>query len=102
MARDRVKEVHDQAASTLLNIRRDFNCEAISKGLVPPDVPKDAEGYLTVSFHMAGMRSAWVMQSRLRKRYPELDTRVVAVVDKNWQAEVRVKKREAETDEDRD
>lgn len=97
MSRNRAREVADTAASTLKNVKRDFNCQAISKGLTPPDAPKDEGGYFTVSYHWAGLRSAWVMQSKLRKKYTDLDTVVVAVVDKDWKAEVRVK-RKAQTD----
>jgi hypothetical protein len=97
--RDRAREVADQAASTLLNVQRDYHCKVISKGIEPPDVPKDEGGYYTVSFHMAGTRSAWVMQAKLRKRYPELDTKVVAVVDKDWKAEVRVKMKAGDTED---
>ncbi len=92
MPRDRAKEVADQAASTLKNVQRDFHCQVIAAGVKPPDVPKDDEGYYTVSYHWAGMGSAWVMQSRLRKRYPGLDTKVVKVLDQDWQAEIRVRK----------
>lgn len=91
MARDRAREVADQAASTLLNVKRDFYCQVIAKGVEPPDVPRDEAGYYTVSYHMAGMKSAWVMQARLRKAYPGLDTKVEKVLDKDWKAEVRVK-----------
>lgn len=89
--RDRAREVADQAASTLMNIKRDYYCQVIEKGIEPPDVPKDADGFYTVSYHHAGMRSAWVMQSKLRKLYKQLDTVVVKVLDKEWKAEVRVK-----------
>ncbi len=97
MSRDRAKEIADQAASTLMNIKRDFNCQVIAAGIEPQDITKDDEGFYTVSYHMAGKRSAWVMQARLRKKYPELDTKVVNVVDMpcDWQAEVRVKLKEA-------
>lgn len=99
MPRDRAREVTDQAASALLNTKRDFHCKVIEKGIEPLDVPKDDNGFYTVSYHMAGMGSAWVMQSKLRKKYPGLDTKVVNVVDIpcDWQAEVRVK-RKVETD----
>ena len=94
MARDRAREVADQAASTLMNVRRDFYCQVIAKGVEPPDVPRDAEGFYTVSYHMAGTKSAWVMQARLRKMYGELDTKVEKVLDKDWKAEVRVKRKQ--------
>lgn len=99
MERDRAKEVANQAASTLLNVKRDFYCKVIEKGVVPPEVPKDDEGYFTVSYHMAGMRSAWVMQSKLRRKYSGLDTKVVNVVDIpcTWNAEVRVKQKVNDT-----
>lgn len=93
MERDRAVEVANMAASTLLNVDRDYNCAIIAKGLEPKDVTKDAQGFYTVSKHMAGMRSAWVMQAKLRKKYEALDTKVVNVTDSpcEWKAEVRVK-----------
>jgi hypothetical protein len=96
MPRDRAKEVSNQAASTMLNINRQFYCDCISKGVAVPGVPVDEQGYLTISYHMAGTRPAWVMQARLRKRYPMLDTKVVNVTDLpvKHNAEVRVKLRE--------
>ena len=93
MNRDRHSEVANQAASTLLNINRDYYCSVISSGISPPDIPKDKEGYFTVSYHFAGVDSAYVTQNRLRKKYPNLDTKVVNVHDLpvKWKAEVRVK-----------
>lgn len=92
-SRDRAKEAANQAASTVLNINRDFNCKAISKGLEPPGVPRYEGGWYAVSFHIAGMRSAWVKQARLRKAYPDLDTKVVRVLDHEWTAEIRVRRK---------
>lgn len=92
MPRDRAKEVTSQGTSMLLNTNRDKYCEIIAKGVADfPGIPKDEDDYYTVSYHVAGKRPAWVMQSRLRKKYPQLDTKVVSVVDKTWTAEVRVK-----------
>lgn len=94
MARDREREANNMARSIVLNTSRGFHCDCISKGVAVPGLTPDSEGYYTVSYHMAGMQAAWVMQSRLRKSYPNLLTRVVNVADTGveWAAEVRVKR----------
>lgn len=94
MARDKVVEAHNMAQSMVLNQNRDFHCDCISNGVHVPGLPKDADGFYPVSFHMSGMDSAWVSQNRLRKKFPELDTKVVAVVDKPWKAEIRAKRKQ--------
>lgn len=99
MQRDRVRELTDQMRSTLLNVNRDFYADCLSKGVSVPLLKMDEAGYYTISYHCAGTASASVQQNKLRKKYPELDTKVVAVVDMDWKAEIRAKRKEENTDD---
>lgn len=94
MARDRAKELTHQMQSTLLNLKRDFHAECLSKGVHVPELVTDDEGYAAISYHCAGVASARVQQNKLRRKYTDLDTKVVAVVDKQWTAEIRAKRKE--------
>lgn len=89
------KETENKAQSMLLNTRRAFHLECITKGVPIPDLTPDDEGYVSVSFHHAGMRSAWVQQAKLRAKYPDVDTKVVNMVDMPcaWSAEIRAKRK---------
>ena len=94
MARDRATEAHNMAQSMVLNQNRAFHCDCISHGVEVPGLTPDDDGFYPVSYHMAGKRSAWVLQNKLRRKFPLLDTKVVPVVDKPWTAEIRVKRKE--------
>lgn len=85
-----------QARSTLLNLNRKFHLDCVSRGIEIPGVMRDEKGWHRVSFHVAGCRSAWVQQAKIRALYPTLDTKVMDVKDKpcEWNAELWVKLKE--------
>lgn len=90
-----------QAGSTLLNLDRKFHLDCITKGVKVPGVQTDEQGWSRVSYHMAGMRSAWVQQNRIRRGWPTLETECRNVADQpcDWNAEIWVRlKKETQDD----
>lgn len=75
--------------SALRNTNREMQCTLIQGGF-PLELAPDTEGWYTVSFHVAGSRSALVQQSKLRKRYTGLETKVCKQDD---EAVIKVKRR---------
>lgn len=85
-----------QARSTLLNLDRKFHLDCVANGINIPGLMQDPQGWYRVSYHMAGTGSAWVQQAKIRKLYPNLDTRVSNVrnLPCDWNAELWVKLKE--------
>ncbi len=83
----------------LLNLHRRFHLDCVSRGIEVPGLQQDDKGFLRVSYHVAGTGSAWVQQAKLRKEFPNLETKVVdttKVPGCEWKAEIWVKLRAAD------
>lgn len=93
MAKDHAEA---QAKSILLNLNREFHLKCLTNGIGVPGLITDDEGFYRVSYHVAGVRSAWVQQAKIRSAWPALDTKVVDVSDKpcEWSAEIWAKRKE--------
>lgn len=87
----------DQAKSLLSNVSRRFHLECISKGVVVPGLEANERGFYRVSYHHAGVASAWVQQTKIRATWPNLKTHVVDVSQQpcEWNAEIWVKRKDA-------
>lgn len=85
-----------QVRSLLLNLDQDFHMSCLTKGVIVPDLQVDTEGFTRVGYYVAGVSSAWVQQSKIRRKWPQFDTKVVNVADKpcDWSAELWVKLKE--------
>lgn len=90
-------EVEAQANSVLLNLDQGFHLRCLSMGVAVPGLQVDAEGYTRVGYYVAGMRSAWVQQAKMRRAWPQLETKVVNVADQpcEWSAEIWAKRKDA-------
>lgn len=84
-----------QAKSILLNLNQDFHLDCLSKGVNVPGLQRDTEGYYRVGYYVAGVRSGWVQQAKMRRDWPMLETKVVNVADKpcEWNAEIWAKRK---------
>lgn len=77
----------------LLNLHRRFHLDCVSKGIEVPGLMQDEDGWFRVSYHVAGMGSAWVQQAKTRHEYPNLETQVRNVTNQpcEWNAEIWVR-----------
>lgn len=103
MAVDPARRQSDMAKSLGWNTQRPHLIACILKGISPPGVMPDSEGFYEISRHAAGTRPAYVVQANLRKRYPKLHTKVVNTVDDDsveWDAIIKAKALDTEGDTD--
>lgn len=84
-----------QARSILLNLNQEFHLRCLDTGIEVPGLAVDSDGFYRIGYYVAGMQSAWVQQSKMRKAWPNLETKVVNVRDQpcEWVGEIWAKKK---------
>lgn len=73
------------------NAERDLKISLILAGANPGKMPAH-DGFYAVSYHTS-MNSGYACQNKIRKQYPDLETHVHGVKDREWKAEIHVKVR---------
>lgn len=75
--------------SMVWNVNR-YSRMALIRAGINPGIEPNTDGFYEVSFHTT-LNSAYAVQNRVRTDWPDFETRVRKVTDKEWKAVIQVK-----------
>lgn len=87
------KAAINYAKSVAWNVDTPRLIECVSKGIDVGSWCSVRDGWALVSRHAAGKESAWVRANKMRRQWPNLETKVVGTEGKEWKAEIWVRVR---------
>lgn len=80
------------AKSLLWNVHTKHWAECVSKGVVVSHQTIVSDGWARIGRYAAGKQSAWVQGTKIKRKFPNLETKVIGTEDNEWKAELWVRK----------
>lgn len=83
------------AKSLLWNVNTLHHAECVSKGIkIDHQTIVTKDGWARIGRYAGSRQSAWSQQTKMRRRFPNLETKVESPPGNEWKAEIWVKRKE--------